>query len=290
MSIDALQAKIRKTERMLMVDFTFEPEQLPPDAEEKCLCERYREYCLRLLTGLKGKIPAVRFSLLQFALMGDGGIAALSTLLNKASSFGFYTLLDVYGVSSSSLAKFTASQIWGEKSELPCDGLLISGYLGTELIRPFLPYCEENKKDLFLLVRSVNKSASEIQDLLAGSRMVHMAAADYINRFTTTTVGKYGYAQIAVAASATMGDSIKMLRASYQKLFILVDGMDVSGANAKNASQGFSALGYGAICCVGSSVTCAWQQEEFAGMDAVEAAVAAVEKAQKKINRYVSLR
>ena len=289
MSIDALQAKIRKTEKMLMVDFTFDLEQLPPDEEEKSLCDRYRDYCLRLLNGLKGKIPAVRFSLLQFTLLGEGGIEALSQLLNKASGLGFYTLLDVYGVASAPLAKFTASRIWGEKSKLPCDGLLISGYFGTELIRPFLPYCEENKKDLFLLVRSVNKSASEIQDLLAGSRMVHMAAADYINRFAMTTVGKYGYSQIAVAASATMGDSIKMLRASYQRLFILVDGMDVSGANAKNASQGFSGLGYGAICCVGSSVTCAWQQEEFAEMDAVEAAVSAVEKAQKKINRYVSV-
>lgn len=290
MSIDALQAKIKKTDNALMVDFSLDPERLPPAEGEQSLCDRYQDYCLRLLTGLRSKVPAVRFRLLPFALLGGGGVEALSALLNKAASLGFYTLLDVYGVSSASLAKFAASQIWGEKTRLPCDGLLISGYFGTELIRPFLPYCEEQKKDLFLAVRSVNKSASEIQDLLVGSRMVHMAAADYVNRFAATTVGKYGYARIGIAASATMGDSIKMLRASYPKLFILVDGMDVSGANAKNASQGFNALGHGAICCVGSSVTCAWQQEEYARMDTVEAAVAAVEKTQKKINRYISLR
>ena len=116
-----------------------------------------------------------------------------------------------------------------------------------------------------------------------------MAAADYVNRFGADTVGKYGYSRVGIAASATAGDSVKMLRAKYPQLFIIVDGLDATGANAKNASYAFNNLGHGAIGCVGNSVTCAWSNPEFQGMDFVQAAVASAQRHQRKIDRYISI-
>lgn len=289
MSIDMLQTKMKKLNNTLMVNLSVEPEMLPAKVLEdhEDLCDAYADYCSRLLAGLKGEAAAVRFSLMYFVLLGDNGISVLSDLMKRAASLGFYTLLDAYGISSPASAKHSADRIWGEGSKLPCDGILVSGYFGTDIIKPFLPYCENQKKDLFVVVRSTNKSSSEIQDLLAGSRTVHMAAADYVNRFGANTVGKYGYSRVGIAASATAGDSVKMLRTKYPQLFMIIDGLDVSGANAKNASYGFNNLGHGAIVCVGSSVTCAWKEAEYREMDFVQAAVAAARKTQKKIGRYI---
>lgn len=291
MSIDLLQTKMKKLNNTLMVNLSNEPDMLPPEVLEahEDICDAYADYCSQLLAGLKGEAAAVRFSLMHFALLGGSGVSILSDLLKRAASLGFYTLLDAYGISSPASARHSAEKIWGEGSKLPCDGLLISSYFGTDIIKPFLPYCESKKKDLFIVVRSTHKSSSELQDLLAGSRTVHMAAADYVNRFGANTVGKYGYSRIGIAASATAGDSVKMLRAKYPQLFMIIDGLDVSGANAKNASYGFNNLGHGAICCVGSSVTCAWKEAEYQGLDFVQAAVAAARKAQKKLGRYISV-
>lgn len=291
MSIDLLQAKMKKLNNTLMVDFSLEAEMLPEHilSEFGCLCDAYCEYCSMLLAGLKGEAAAVRFSLMDAILLGDHGVSLLTNLMKKAASLGYYVLLEAYGVSSTASAKRSAEKIWGAESNLPCDGILISGYYGSEIIKPFLPYCENQKKDLFATVRSTNKSSSEIQDLLAGSRMVHMAAADYVNRFGANTVGKYGYSRIGISVSATTGDSIKMLRGKYPHQFMLIDGLDVSGANAKNASYGFDNLGHGAIVCVGRSVTCAWKEEEYQDLDFVQAAIAAARKTQKKIGRYVSV-
>lgn len=291
MSVDVLQTKIKKLNRALMVNFSVEPELLPEEVlkAHEDICEAYADFGTRLLTGLKGEVAAVRFSLMYFVLLGEKGISVLSDLMRLSSMLGFYTLLDAYGISSPVSAKHSADKIWGEGSMLPCDGILISGYFGSEIIKPFLSYCENQKKDLFVAVRSPNKSSSEIQDLLAGSRTVHMAAADYVNRFSTNTRGKCGYSRIGIAASATAGDSVKMLRAKYPQLFMLIDGMEVTGANAKNASYGFDNLGHGAVVCLGSSVTCAWKEEEYSGMDFVQAAAAAVKKQQKKLDRYISI-
>ena len=116
-----------------------------------------------------------------------------------------------------------------------------------------------------------------------------MAAADYANRLSGSTMGRLGYSSLCIAGSATLGDSLKRLRAQYPKLFLLVDGLDEAGANARNASFAFDDLGRGAICCVGRSVTGAWMQEEYAGGDFAAAAVDAAMKTQKRINRYVTV-
>ena len=53
-------------------------------------------------------------------------------------------------------------------------------------------------------------------------------------------------------------------------------------------NPGFDSMGHGAIVCLGSSVTCAWKEEEYKGMDFVQAAAAAAEKYRKKLDRYIS--
>ena len=291
MSTDVLQKRIKKVNSPLMVNLSVEPELLPTQilSAHQDVCDAYMDFCSQLLAGLKGKVPAVRFSLMYFVLLGDSGLSVLSDLMRQAASRGFYTLLDAYGISSQASARHSADRIWGEGSKLQCDGILISGYFGSEIMKPFLPYCENEGKDLFVAVRSPNKSSSEIQDLLAGSRTVHVAATDYVNRFGSNTKGKYGYTRIGIGVSATAGDSVKMLRAKYPQLFMLIDGMEVTGANAKNASYGFDRLGHGAIVCLGSSVTCAWKEEEYKDMDFVQAAAAAADKYRRKLERYITI-
>lgn len=291
MSIDLLQMKMKKLNNTLMINLSVEPEMLPPEILQthEDICNAYFDYGSRLLAGLKGEAAAIRFSLMDFVLLETKGVSVLSRLMKRAASLGFYTLLDAYGISSAVSAKHTADRIWGEGSKLNCDGMLISGYFGSEIIKPFVPYCENQKKDLFVMVRSPNRSSSEIQDLLIGSRTVHMAAADYVNRFGGKTTGKYGFSRIGIAVSATSGDSVRILRAKYPQLFMVIDGMEVTGANAKNASYGFNNLGHGAIVCVGSSVTCAWKEEEYKELDFVQASVEAARRIQKKIGRYVTV-
>ena len=288
MAIDSLQTKIKKLGRTLMLDLSIMPDDIAPAVLERCgdVYEAYGVYCTELLQGLKSEVSAVRFRLLHFVLLGDRGLDVLSSLLKQAASLGYYTLLDVPGLFSQEEAAFCADSFWKGNGRFPCDGITISSYPGSDAIKPFLPYCEQHKKDLFVVCRSANRSASELQDLLAGSRTVHMAAADNVNRYGSETVGKFGYSRVGILVSATAGDSVKMLRARYPKLFMIVDGLDYSGANAKNCSHAFDKMGHGAVVCLGSSVTSAWRKAEG---DYVELAVAAAQNARKRIERYVTV-
>lgn len=286
MSVDTLQEKIRKTKNPTVVelglDLSMLPPQFSPDASGYCT------FCKDLLGGLKGIVPAVRVSFSSFALLGAQGLDALTQVLGTASSLGFYVILDAPEILSVRSAQQTADALLGSDA-FRCDAVVIGGYLGSDVIKPFLPYCKDQKKDVFVVARTANKSAPELQDLLAGSRVVHAAAADHVNRYGGDTAGKFGYTRIGILAGASSAQGLKNLRMKYPKLFLLLDGADYPNANAKNCSNAFDKFGHGAAACVSESVTCAWKQAESDGSDYLDHAVAAAERMKKNLTRYVTI-
>ncbi len=207
--------------------------------------------------------------------------------LKEAKDKGYYVLLDAPEALSPDLAK-NAAQVLGEAdSPYPCDGIVFSAWLGSDILKAFLPLAKKGKS-LFPLVRAANKSAAEIQDLLTGNRLVHTAAADIISRQGETVVGRCGYSQVGAVAAASAADSLRSLRAKYSRLFLLLDGFDYPNANAKNCSYAFDKLGHGAAACGGSCIAAAWQ-EDGEGSDYLEKAKQGAERMKKNLTRYVTV-
>ena len=291
MSIDVLHEKIRKLKNPSVIDFGMKADSLPAKLieEEGSLTKAYSRFCCELMEGLKDLVPAVRFSFSMFALLGAEGLDTLSFLLKKASETGFYVLLDSPDLYSPWAADRAAEAIFGADSAFPCDGLILSPYIGSDSITPFLPYCQQDKKDLFVIVRSPNKTASELQDLLTGSRLVHGAAADLVKRHGDPIFGRCGYSRVNALVNAGSPDSLRNLRAKYPHMYLLVDGLDYPSGNAKNCSYVFDRFGYGAVVCAGPLVTSAWKEAESTGEDYVAQAVQAAERMKRNLTRYITV-
>lgn len=287
MSVDILQEKIRKTKNPTMLELAMPIGDLPPQFSQDA--SGYGAFCEELLMALKGIVPAVRVSFSMFALLGPEGLAQLSRIVKLAAELGYYVALDAPEILSPMMAKQTAEVVFSENSPYPCDGMVISGYAGSDIIKPFLPYCKKEKKDIFVVARTANKSAPELQDLLCGGRLVHAAATDHVNRYGADTAGKSGYTRVGILAAASSAESLRNLRAKYPKLFLLLDGYDYPNANAKNCSFAFDKFGHGAVVSGGTAITSAWKQAESDGSDYLIHAKAAVERMKKNLTRYVTV-
>ena len=291
MSIDLLHDKIRKLKNPVIIDFSIKPELLPAHLTEQegTYAKAYIRFCEELLEGFAGIVPGVRFKFDAFALLGKDGLTALECLLKRAGELGFYTLLDGPQILSPWDADAAAAAILSGE-EYPCDGLMICPYIGSDAIRPFLPYCVDGQKDLFIAVRSPNKSASELQDLLSGKRLVHGAAAEIVNRFGDPIFTKCGYSRIASVVSAGASSAISTLRSQYKRMFLLVDGIDYPSGNAKNCSLAFDRFGYGAAVSVGPTITASWRDTEGEnGLNYVDCAIQAAERIKKNLLRYFAI-
>ena len=291
MSIDVLQDKIRKLKNPSMVDLALAAADLPAVLleQEGSAAKAYGRFCLEMMENLKTVVPAIRVSFTAFALMGPEGLEQLSDVLKVAKNQGYYVALEAPYILSPMMAQATADAVFGEEALYPCDGLILSAYPGSDVIKPFLPYVKDGMKDIFPVVRTSNKTAPEIQDLLTGSRLVHAAAADLINRFGGDNAGKTGYSRVGILAGANSADSLKTLRTKYPRLFIMVDDMDYSGCNAKICGNAFDKLGHGAVVCAGPTVTMAWKLNEADAGEYLTQAKAAAERMKKNLIRYTTV-
>ena len=291
MAIDKLQDKIRKIKNPAMLDFSLDMEKIPPHIllEEASVCAAYERFARELLNALKYLLPAVRFSLSRSIFGGTEGLAVLERLTAYAAELGYYVLLDVPECLSREQAEWNAKILLRNSCPYTFDGLLITAYIGGDAIKPYAQLLEGKGKDLFVVLRTANKTASELQDLLSGSRLVHMAAADVVNRQSEKLITRSGYSRVAVVVPANVADVLKKVRARYKHFFLLVDGYDYANANAKNCSYAFDQLGHGALVCANTGILSAWNPEVSDGTDYVQCAIDAAERMKKNLLRYVTI-
>lgn len=289
MSVDILQDRIRKMKCPIMLDFCVPISDLPPHLnQEKDNAAAYSRFCMEMLEAFADRIPAVRISFAAFAALGVEGVKSLQDCLRKARELGYYILLDSPEISSVNAAQMVADSILGAQ-EYCCDAVVTNPYLGSDAMKPFLPYCKPGEKDLYVIIRSANKSAWELQDLLTGSRNVYSAAAETVGRLGECLIGKCGYSSVCGVVGCTATEALRTIRAKHDRMFLLVDGVDCVGGNAKNCNYGFDRFGHGAVINAGQSITCAWKNAETDGTDYLEQAIQAAERLKKNILRYVTI-
>jgi len=289
-SIDRLQNKIRKMKCPIVLDFQLDESLVPQDfmADEKSFLKAYVRYAITLMDGLRDTIPAVRFHFSEYAVMGTEGITSLVSLLDYARKQGYYVLLNAPEALSAQQASNNANAFLSEDSQWQFDGLILSQFIGTDAIKPYVSLQKPANKGLFAIVRTGNKSGPEMQDLITGGRLVHMAQTDLVHRIAEPNIGRSGFCTLGVMAAATNATSLQNLRGKFKYLFILVDAFDASNANAKNCAMAFDNLGHGAAVCVGSTITGAWKDAE-AGESPIGAACQAVEKVKRNLSRYITV-
>lgn len=285
MSIDILQESIRKLKNPSVVDFSLDPETVPAQFAGEGLLPGYEAFAGELLAALKNSVPAVRFSVGSFALRGAAGMEVLERMSKLAGEMGYYVILDLPDMLSGRAAEHAASVLLDASCPWHYDGVILSSYLGSDVYRPFQQLCRKGKA-VFAVVRTSNKTAAEVQDLLTGARTVHSAVADIVNRQGETGAGKFGYSAFSAVAAAGSAESLRNLRSKYKNMFLLLDGYDYPNANAKNCSYAFDRFGHGAAACAGSSILGAWKESEG---DYIAAAVQAAERMKKNLTRYITI-
>lgn len=304
MSIDVLQERIRKLKSPIMVGLDpylpILPRHIVRDAFDEYgqtlrgAAEAYYRFCTELLDRLSPIVPAVKLQSACFEALGADGINQMQRISKYAKNLGYYVLMDSMRGDVGSVAEIYAQAVFGSVSVgetayqlYDCDGLTVNGYLGSDGIKPFLPYCKHDGKNVFILLKTSNKSSREVQDLLSGDRVVYTAMADLAMRWGADLFGKNGYSEIGAVVGATFPQTMKLLREKYDRLFFVVPGYGAQGGTAKNVQFAFDRFGHGAIVSASRSIICAWQKDGGDGENYLDCAEEAALKMKADIGKYV---
>lgn len=290
MEMERLQKLIRKSKNPVVLDFSLLEGDIPPQIleQEPSFASAWERYGKELLEGMQDSICAVRFSMNMAAAYGSDGMVALAELLRYAKSLGYFVMLDGPASHSAQDCERSAMALFSADCNLSFDALIVSSYIGSDGIRPYTALAAETGKALFVLVRTPNRSAQDLQDLRTGSRLVYMAMADLVNRYSGEQ-GKSGYTGVGVVGAANTANVLETLRSKYNNMFILVDGYEAPGANAKVCASAFDRFGHGAAVCASTDITAAWQCDPWTSGDYLQAAKEAADRIKKNILRYITI-
>ncbi len=157
------------------------------------------------------------------------------------------------------------------KAFLAADALTVNGYLGSDGIEPFLEQCRAHDKGIFVLCRTSNLSAGDLQDLeLTDGRLVYEAMADLIASWGQDLIGSSDISSVGAVVGATWPAQATALRQRMPRTFFLIPGFGAQGGTAADAVAGFDRNGRAGIVNASRSLMLAWKKhgpdhDAFAG-------------------------
>ncbi len=306
MSFDILQDKIRATKNPTVAGLDPKPEYVPPHILKECY-DKYGEtlegaaeaiyrFNCGLMDALCDIVPAVKPQAAYYERLGWRGMEVMERTIKYAKSKELFVIADIKRGDIGSTAE-AYSDGWlgktkvGEQSltSFNADCVTLNGYMGSDSINPFLDTCKEEDKCVFVLVKTSNPGSGELQDMVAGDRLVYKVMGDLTERLGKGTEGKHGYTMTGAVVGATYPADMRELRRRLEKTFFLVPGYGAQGGTAEDVQYAFDRYGHGAIVNASRSIMCAWKKTGKEGADYQEAARNAAIAMRDDIARFVTI-
>lgn len=230
-------------------------------------------------------IQAVKPQIAMYEQFGVEGLKAFQKTVDYCHEKGLVVIGDVkrgdIGSTSAAYAVGhlgkvqvgnTICQVFNE------DFATVNPYLGTDGIKPFVDICKEEKKGLFILVKTSNPSSGEFQDRIIDGRPLYEWVGEKVAEWGADHMGD-SYSYIGAVVGATYPEMGKVLRKVMPKSYILVPGYGAQGGKGADLVHFFNEDGLGAIVNSSRGIIAAYKQEKYAKFGAehfAEASRAAV--------------
>ncbi len=223
-----------------------------------------------LIDAVADIVPAVKPQMAFYEVYGAAGMRAFQRTCAYAKERDLMVVADGKRGDIGSTAAAYARAYLG-RTELSdgmstklydIDALTVNAYLGFDGVEPFLNFSAGGEKGIFILVRTSNPSAGDLQDLaLDDGRLVFEAMADKVKGWGELFVGELGYSAVGAVVGATWPKQAKTLRSRMPNTLILVPGYGAQGASGEDVAVNFDENGRGAIVNASRSLMCAYLNE-----------------------------
>ena len=304
MSFDVLQDKIRAMKNPTVAGLDARIDYVPEHIRQAAFaehgtglegaCEAIYQFNVGLIDALCDIVPAVKPQSAYYENLGWRGMEMLERTIRYAKSKGLFVIADIkrgdIGSTASAYAEGWLSGVKiGEETfkTFDADCVTLNGYMGSDSINPFLKAAQGEDKCVFVLVKTSNPGSGELQDMVAGDRLVYQVMGDLNQRIAKGTEGKYGYTMAGAVTGATYPSDIRALRKRLEHTFFLVPGYGAQGGTAEDVQYAFDKYGHGAIVNSSRGIMCAWQKTGGDGRDFAQAARDAAIAMRDDIRRFV---
>lgn len=283
--IDRLIEKIKKTQAPIVVGLDptmkFVPEHIQKKAfaeygeTTKGAAEAIWQFNKAIVDAVCDLIPAVKPQIAMYEQFGVDGLIAFQKTVDYCKKKDLVVIGDVkrgdIGSTSEAYAVGHLGQV--KVGNTLCRGfdedfVTVNPYLGSDGVKPFIKVCKEEKKGIFVLVKTSNPGSGEFQDRLVREedgteRPLYEIVGEQVAEWGAECMGD-SYSNVGAVVGATYPEQGKILRKLMPKAFILVPGYGAQGGKGADLAHFFNEDGLGAIVNSSRGIIAAYRQEQYA--------------------------
>ena len=277
--INKLISNIRKTNAPIVVGLDPMLNYIPEHIQKKAFAEfgetlegaaeAIWQYNKGIVDATCDLIPAVKPQIAMYEQFGIPGLIAYKKTVEYCKSKDLVVIGDIkrgdIGSTSAAYAVGHLGQVQvGSKKYAGFDEdfATVNPYLGSDGVKPFMDVCKEEKKGIFVLVKTSNPSSGEFQDRVIDGRPLYELVGEKVAQWGDELMGD-GYSYVGAVVGATYPEMGKVLRKIMPKTFILVPGYGSQGGKGADLVHFFNEDGLGAIVNSSRGIIAAYKQEKY---------------------------
>ena len=277
--INKLISNIRKTNAPIVVGLDPMLNYIPEHIQKKSFAEfgetlegaaeAIWQYNKGIVDATYDLIPAVKPQIAMYEQFGIPGLIAYKKTVDYCKSKDLVVIGDIkrgdIGSTSAAYAVGHLGQVQvGSRKYVGFDEdfATVNPYLGSDGVKPFMDICKEEKKGIFVLVKTSNPSSGEFQDRVIDGRPLYELVGEKVAQWGDELMGDE-YSYVGAVVGATYPEMGKVLRKIMPKTFILVPGYGAQGGKGADLVHFFNEDGLGAIVNSSRGIIAAYKQEKY---------------------------
>ena len=216
-----------------------------------------------LIDATKGVAGCYKVQIAYYESLGLDGMRAYAETLKLARATGLPVIADIKRGDIAKTAEMYAKAHF--TGDFEADIITLAPYMGLDSISPYLPYCAEQGKGVFVLCRTSNPGAKDFEyKKLDDGRHVYDLVGDSLTALGKDYMGEHGYSSIGLVIGGTHTEEATAIRAAYKDTFFLIPGYGAQGGKGADLVHFFNEDGLGAIVNSSRGIIAAYQQEKYA--------------------------
>lgn len=193
------------------------------------------EFNKRIIDATYDGAACFKVQIAYYEAYGIKGLIAYKNTLKYVREKGCIVISDIKRGDIAQTADMYAKAHF--EGDFESDLITLSPYMGLDSIEPYLDYAKNKEKGIFVLVRTSNKGATDIQYIEDSKGIkVYRRTADKIYELAKGYKGECGYSSIGGVIGCTHIDEGAKLREDFKDMFILIPGYGAQGGGAEDVA------------------------------------------------------
>ena len=190
------------------------------------------EYNKTIIDATSDIVAIYKPQIAYYEANGLEGLIAYQRTLRYLKEKGLLSIGDVKRGDIASTAKEYAKAHF--KGEFEADFITLNPYMGMDSITPYLDYLKTGEKGVFVLLRTSNEGAKDIECLDYNGEALYFKVGDELKKFSDELTSECGYSPLGFVVGATHSEEAKKIRERYKNIFFLLPGYGAQGAKAED--------------------------------------------------------